>query len=955
MKTHIISALVCFALSFSYNLKAQDAGTITGTVVDAESGETLIGVNVVLQGTTIGTSTNLDGQYTIKNIEPGSYTLEVSYISFQKQIITGVEVNSGEVTKLDITLQPETEKLEDVIITAEAILDNEAGLLRQRQKAISFSDAISAESISSSGSGDAAGALKKVVGASVVDGKYVFIRGLGDRYTSTHLNGSELPSADPNRKSFQLDIFPSNLLENIVTLKTFTPDKPGNFSGGLVDIATKDFPEQFSFQASASTGFNTKSTFTDLVIGDPSSTDYLGFDGGRRGVPQEVRDFIKSGQEFPTLRDTRNDPEAAETLDRLSNAFNNEFRPREQYGVMDQSYGISIGNQVPFLGNDLGYTASFSYSQGYSGYDDGVVSRYDLVGNFDDSEQLFRRLDVTDIKGQRNVDWGGMATLSYRLSDAHKVSARFLRTQSGTGEGRYLEGFQYDIPNALFQTRVVQYTERSLSSFQLSGKSYFENFLKTTIEWKAASATNIQDEPDLRYFTTQVDTFPSGAILHSSPTNNFQRPGRFYRNLEESNRSVGVDVTIPFNSFNGVAGNIKFGGNLVDVDRDFREQRFDFYTDTQNFTLNDVEGNVDAFFDSLGILGYSNSGRPEFGNYVQNASTPRSNYDATRTVSAAYLMTELPVTDWFRLIGGVRLEQADIEVVSQDTSLAVGSISNTDYLPSINGILSLTDNMNIRAAYTKTVARPTFRELAPYITFDFVGGLLFQGNENLKRTLITNYDLRWELFTGPGEILAVSGFYKELKNPLERVIRTDIGNDALSIQNVEEGRVYGLELEVRKNLGFLTENLRHFSLATNYTLVRSYVDIPELELLVIRNAKPDAEDTRELQGQSPFLFNFDLGYSNPDIEFNSSVSYNYFGDRLGIISEGATPDIYERGYGSLNFTANKTIADHFELSFKVSNILDPYIIQSQSFNGDEYFYQRYKRGRTFSLGIKYKI
>nr|WP_284700208.1 TonB-dependent receptor [Gracilimonas sediminicola] len=548
-----------------------------------------------------------------------------------------------------------------------------------------------------------------------------------------------------------------------------------------------------------------------------------------------------------------------------------------------------------------------------------------------------------------------MATLSYRLSDAHKVSARFLRTQSGTGEGRYLEGFQYDIPNALFQTRVVQYTERSLSSFQLSGKSYFENFLKTTVEWKAASATNIQDEPDLRYFTTQVDTFPSGAILHSSPTNNFQRPGRFYRNLEESNRSVGVDVTIPFNSFNGVAGNIKFGGNLVDVDRDFREQRFDFYTDTQNFTLNDVEGNVDAFFDSLGILRYSNSGRPQFGNYVQNASTPRSNYDATRTVSAAYLMAELPVTDWFRLIGGVRLEQADIEVVSQDTSLAVGSISNTDYLPSVNGIFSLTDNMNIRAAYTKTVARPTFRELAPYITFDFVGGLLFQGNENLKRTLITNYDIRWELFTGPGEILAVSGFYKELKNPLERVIRTDIGNDALSIQNVEEGRVYGLELEIRKNLGFLTENLRHFSLATNYTLVRSYVDIPELELLVIRNAKPDAEDTRELQGQSPFLFNFDLGYSNPDIEFNSSVSYNYFGDRLGIISEGATPDIYERGYGSLNFTANKTIADHFELSFKVGNILDPYIIQSQSFNGDEYFYQRYKRGRTFSLGIKYKI
>ncbi|SMO43741.1 TonB-dependent receptor [Gracilimonas mengyeensis] len=957
MKKHIISALVCFALSISFQLKAQDAstGTVSGTVVDAETGETLIGVNIVIEGTTTGTSTDLDGRYAIRNIEPGTYTLIASYVSFQRQTITGVEVEAGDVTQLDLTLQPETEELEDVIITADAILDNEAGLLRQRQKSISFSDAISAESISNSGSGDAAGALKKVVGASVVDGKYVYIRGLGDRYTSTHLNGSELPSADPNRKSFQLDIFPSNLLENIVTLKTFTPDKPGNFSGGLVDIATKDFPEQFSFQISASTGFNTKASFSNLLVGESSDTDFLGYDGGRRAIPQEVRNYLNSGQEIPSLRDTRNDEEAAQTLDRLSKSFNNEFRPRQQYGSMNQSYGFSIGNQVSLLGKDLGYTASFSYGQSYSGYDDGGVSRYDLVGNYYESDQLFRRLDVTDIKGERSVDWGGMATLSYRFAPNHKVSARFLRTQSGVAEGRYLEGFQYDIPDALFQTRTIRYTERSLTSLQLSGKSYFEDFLKMSIEWKGSTATSIQDEPDLRYFTTQVDTFPSGAILHSSPTNNFQRPGRFYRDLEESNNTAGVDISIPFNSFNQNKGNIKFGGNVVDVDRDFREQRFDFYTDVTNFTLNDVEGNVDAFFDSLGILGYSNSGRPQFGNYVQNASTPRSNYDATKQVNAAYIMAELPLSDWFKLVGGVRLEDAKLEVTSMDTSLQQGILENTDLLPSINGILSLSENMNIRAAYTRTVARPTFRELAPYITFDFVGGLLFQGNANLKRTMITNYDVRWEYFTSPGEIFAISGFYKEMENPLERVIRTDLGNDALSIQNVEEGRVYGLEMEVRKNLGFAGDFFRHLTLGSNFTLVRSEVDIPELELKVIRNAKPDAESTRSLQGQSPYLFNMDLGYMNPDIGFNSSLSYNYFGDRLTIVAEGATPDIYERGYSSLNFTANKTIAERFELSLKANNLLNPDITSSQMFQDTEYYYQRYKRGISFSLGIKYKI
>lgn len=953
MKTHILFLVVCFALSVSSNLKAQSTGAISGTVVDAETGETLIGVNVIIEGTTRGTSSNLDGAYSIRGLEPDTYTLIVSYVSFQKQTITGVEVKEGATVRLDIALQPETEMLEDVIITADAILDNDAGLLRQRQKAVSFSDAISAESISSSGSGDAAGALKKVVGASVVGGKYVYIRGLGDRYTSTHLNGSELPSADPNRKSFQLDIFPSNLLENIVTLKTFTPDKPGNFSGGLVDIATKDFPERFSFQLSASSGFNTKASMQDLAIGDPSDTDYLGFDGGRRSIPQEVRDYIDSGWEIPTLRDTRNDPEATETLDRLSKAFNNEFRPREQASAMNQSYAVSMGNQLSFLGNDLGYTGSFTYSQSYSGYSDGDVSRYDLVGNYYDSESLYKRLDVSDVSGQRNVDWGGMANLSYRLGDNHRISARYLRTQSGSAQGRYLEGFQQDIPDALFQTRTIKYIERSLQTFQLSGKSYFESLLNTTVEWKATSAVNIQDEPDLRYFTTQVDTFPSGAILYSSPTNNFQRPGRFYRELEESNRTAGVDITIPFNSFNRNTANLKFGGSIIDVDRDFNERRFDFYSD--GITLNDVEGNVDAFFDSVGVLGYTNSGRPRFGNYVQDASTPRSNYDAVSQIDAAYLMAELPVTDWLKLIGGVRLEKMDLEVASQDTALEVGSLSNIDYLPSINTLFSLSENMNIRTAYTKTVARPTFRELAPYITFDFVGGLLFQGNAELKRTLITNYDVRWEYFTGPGEIIAISGFYKELQNPLERVIRTDIGNDALSIQNVEEGRVYGLEMEIRKNLGFVAHGLRHFNLGTNLTIVRSEVDIPELELTVAREARPDAPSTRELQGQSPYLFNIDLGYENPDIGFMSSVSYNKFGDRLSIVAEGATPDIYERGYGSLNFTANKTLLENFELSLKASNLLDPDIKESQIFNGNEYLYRGYKTGRTFSLGIKYKL
>ncbi|MCG8372056.1 MAG: carboxypeptidase-like regulatory domain-containing protein, partial [Balneolales bacterium] len=245
------------ALFFTINLLAQSQGRITGTVVDGETGETLIGVNVVIEGSIQGTATDIDGRYTIRNIEPGTYTVVVSYLSFTTQKITGVVIGAGETVTLDVALQPETELLEEIVVTADVVLNNEAGLLRQRQKSIAFSDAISSQFISKSGAGDAASALTKVTGASVVGGKYVYVRGLGDRYSSIQMNGVELPSTNPDRKTFQLDLIPSGLLENINTVKTFTPDKPGSFSGGIVDINTKDFPEELQFSLGTSFNYNT--------------------------------------------------------------------------------------------------------------------------------------------------------------------------------------------------------------------------------------------------------------------------------------------------------------------------------------------------------------------------------------------------------------------------------------------------------------------------------------------------------------------------------------------------------------------------------------------------------------------------------------------------------------------------------------------------------------------------
>lgn len=953
MKTHIIrSVLVCFALFLTSNVKAQKIGTISGTVVDAESGETLIGVNVVIEGTTTGTSTDLDGKYTIRNLDEGTYTLIASYVSFQRQTITGVEVTAGEVTRLDLTLQPETEELEDVIITAEAILDNEASLIRQRQKAVSFSDAISAESISNSGAGDAASAMKKVVGASVVGGKYVYVRGLGDRYSSTQLNGASLPSADPYRQSFQMDIIPSNLLENIVTMKTFTPDKPGDFSGGLVDITTKDFPETFSFQLSASTSYNTHTTFDDAMLPEAGTTDWLGFDNGKRALPDILSD---PNVEIPYEIRARRDADKADQLNTMSKAFSNEMIPGEKYIPVNQSYSFAIGNQFEVFSKTFGYTASLGYSQSYSSYNDGTYGNWQLIGSLEEADQLNARNNLVDRKGTHNVDLNAYGMLSMKWNDFHKFSASYLRTQSGANTGRYLSGLDEDIPNDTYESRVIHYTERSLQSYQFTGRHNFPQLFNSNLEWKVSLSENTQDEPDVRYFENYYTDTENGRF-YSITSALFPRPSRSFRNLVEDNQNYKVDYNIPFSSIGGYTGRFKTGVNYTTNSRNFDERRFQYQLGSNSpLGLNDFAPDINEFYNYVGIVDTTNSGRFVFANYIENALSLKNNYDAEKEIMAYYGMLEFPIGKKFKIIGGVRYEDAFIQTVSADTTLDIGKLDNQDFLPSVNVVYSLTENMNLRAAYTHTIARPNYRELAPYVTVQFSGSSSDEGNPNLQRTLIKNYDLRWEWFGRGGEVVAISGFYKNLENPIERVLDVRV-NNRRTWENVDNAEVLGIELEARRNLSFITESLRRFSLSTNLTFVHSEVTIPEEEMEVIRINDPEADNKRPLNGQSPYVFNADLSYFNEELDFTADLNYNIFGDRLSTVSLGATPDIYERSFQTLDLVMNKGLGNNFNLKFSASNLLNSTFKESHVLpNGEEFIYYSYKPGMSFSIGVSYRI
>ncbi|MDE2825423.1 MAG: TonB-dependent receptor [Gemmatimonadota bacterium] len=933
-------------------------GRISGTVVDAETGDPLIGATVVVVGLELGAMADLEGTYLIRNVPAGLHAVQVSMIGYAATRITEIRVEPGQVSRIDITVEQELIVADVVEVTARSLENTEASLLKHRQNALSISDAISAEDISRGAQGDVAAAMTRVTGASVVDGKYVYIRGLGERYSTAQLNGTSLPNADPNSKSVQMDIFAANLLDNITTEKTFTPDKPGNFTGGSVNVKTKSLPESFTMSFSSSTKYNTQSSFKDMLSYDGGEYDFLGFDDGTRDIPLPLRN---PDVEIPSITSALRDPETAQLLDLYSRSFTDKsMTPTTIEGGLGQSYAFSIGNQTEIAERPFGMLGSVSYNRNISAYDNGASGIWKRVSR--ESEGLNRERFATDMSGSEEVLWGGLVNATYQPSITHEIGVNVLYNRSGEKLSRFQTGaWPSSLPgeNVRYETRVLSFIEREMRSLQFRGKHVMPSVSNLEIEWTGAFIRSNQDEPDLRYFTNEfqtVDAAGEGAPDIDSYTialSNYAAPTRYFRNLEESNRDFKLDVTLPFTPWSGLTARMKFGGAYLDKDHTFRERRFSFRQDALQYRNDPV-----VFFSTArtGILPDEYQDTPgftRFGNFVSEDSDLRNNYDGDQEIRAGYVMLDLPLTRRFKVTGGARYESTLLDVASHETSLTPGRLDEKDWLPSINTVYQVVDNMNVRGAYSRTLARPSFRELAPFASFLFVGDYIFVGNSELKRTLIDNYDFRWEWFNRPGEIYALSYFYKKFENPIERVIVTT--NGEIQFQNVDRALVSGLELEFRKQLDQLHPSLGNFQLGGNLSLISSQVDIAPSELAIIRALDPGAGETRKLQGQSPYVVNIDAMYDNTDTGTLVSVHYNVFGERLSEVSTGGTPNAFEQPAGMLDITGSQRLWDRVTLKFSAKNLLDPDIKKVHPFNNEEYIRSLYQRGRTFSLGFSYGI
>jgi TonB-dependent receptor len=922
-------------------------GKISGIVVDAVTGEALPGVSIQIEGTSLGAATDIEGKYTIRLVPTGMHTLIVSMVGYTRTTVTGVLVATDSTTAINVSLTETALNIEGIKVEAKSLDNSEAAMLNVRQKAAAVSDAISFEGMQKSGAGNAADALARTPGATVMGG-YAFIRGLGDRYSNTTLNGSVMPSPDPDKQAVPVDLVPSGLLDNIVVQKTFTADKPGNFSGGSVNLQTRSFPEGRSFSISSSRTNN--SLMSDNALGAlAGSGDKWGYDNGLRAIPDYVTENLSS---MPSGAISTKNRDQAFAVDRLTKAFSSEGEPQRRKYPVSPNYSIMYGNTKSLFGHPLGLVGTLSYNRTYSTVTDGIYERYDGISTNPSSDLGTRIIHHSFASGKDEVLLGGMASIAYELSKNDQIHLTSVYNRNGESEVRlYENGIDYynlsDDPNVQFRRRVFHYTERTLKSLQLRGAHHGAALFGTEarVDWQGNLSSSSQEEPDYRFYTDIVD-YSSGTPTYQINLSSYNIfPTRLWRDLSEKNKEGRIDFTFPLSK----SVSLKTGLFSLSKTREASQDGYQLVINTPGQI--GYDGNFDHLLDNAGL---KDTLPDQYGYYVFNSNYRRfvrseNNYTGSQTISAWYGQMDIHPTSRLNAIVGLRHESTDMETRSENSSFGVGSIEGGDYLPTVNLVYSLAKTINLRAAYGYTLARPTLREMSSSIDEVFQGGAYFVGNPNIERTRIRNYDLRLEWFERPGEIWAVSGFYKGFRDPIE--LQFIDNNYDVSPVNVDKATVYGIELEVRKRLDQTFSFLRNFSAGANLTFVHSEVEIPETEFFILKYYDANVKNSRPMYGQSPFVVNFDLGYSSERLGTDINVVYNRVGDRLAINSTGATPDVYEKSREMLDVIAAQKLWRGVSVKMSAKNIMDAKKSLRYKYKTEEPVYEEYSMGRTISLGV----
>ncbi len=895
-------------------------GTLSGIVVNLGNGSPLAGAVVRAAKIDAVATTDMDGIFNLK-LPAGQYDLRITMDGFREQQVNGVQVKPSETTFQDVAVAPLGLDLGQVTVVAESEKASQIALLAERRTAAALTDAIGSQEISKSTGGDAADVIQRVTGVTVVDGRYVYVRGLGERYSGTMLNGSIVPSTQPDRKVVPLDLFPASLLQNIQTEKSYTPDKPGEFAGGLVKLSTVDFPRAPTVKVSVGQGFGTLTTFEDFMGYRGGSYDFLGFDNGARALPSVIpSERLVRGNRFSPGGFT------PEQLRVFGQAFSNVWEPRsEGSAIPNQKFNFTAGNTF----GKLGVVAAVAHANNFQ--------------NRDEAQTIYRvgsegisPFNVYDFKtSTASTRSGAAVNLGYQVAENHRVLWRNFYSHDSSDEARVFEGFNADFGNPIRDLRL-RFTEESVFSSQVSGEHNLKVFGNSLLEWQVTRSRSTLDEPDLRETLYEFNPSVGRFVLADESQSGFRQFSGLAERLWEPQLAWSA-----FFTRNRFLGSVKVGGSYRWRDRDFSARRFRF--------LPRRTRGLDLTLPPERIFTFENI-RPD-GFEIREETRPTDAYAAREMTRAGFAMGDLTFGRW-RLVGGLRIESDSLDVTSFDPfnrdvlRETSSKQQNTDLLPGVNVIFRLSPNMNVRGSASRTLNRPEFRELATFEFTDVVGGRSVVGNPDLRRARINNYDVRWEWFPSAAEILSASFFYKKFENPIERVVQPT-AQLRTSFVNADSANNFGFELDFRRNLGFLSESLRRLSVAANYTWVDSTIDIGDRDLVVLTTL------SRPLAGQSRHALNAVLEYESPGSGMLARLLFNYQGRRITDVGSFGLPDIYEEGYPRLDAVLVQPLGASRKWGLKVSaeNLVDREVRYTQ---GGEPF-RTYKNGRVFGVTLSYSF
>ncbi len=945
------SVLLLFSI-ISFSVLGQ-SGTLKGKVLKTDSSAVAFAMIIVNEGEA-ASQTDFDGTFSLE-VSPGVYKIKVmpGEFSLGEKDIVDVVVRKGEVTDLGTIIIGESEgqiMTEVVIKVQKTGVESEEDALKEKFEKKVIAEVVSQEKMTDQGSGDAGEAAKTSPGVSVEGGKYVYVRGLGDRYNKTTLNGLEVPGLDPDKNAVQMDIFPTNVIGGLSINKSFVANMPADFAGGIIDIQIKT-PSKRDYGISTSLGYVPTMHFNnEYYTYDRLSGDILAFGAKDRIKPEyntNISDLALMQQFDPTLA------------------------PYQKSSFLDYSLGGHLGNKKVFKNaSTLAYTVALSYSEKTRFYEGVEQNRYALATDPDDTKLIVRSTQKGDY-GTNEVLATALGGLTYSLGQFNTFNFSAMRLQNGQSQAGV---FDFEAPtNNPFRAKQynLEYNQRTLSNLFLGGNHTFSDSSKWELDWRLSSTFSTMDDPDVRstrYNLSNATPYGTEAGL----------PIRIWRSMFETNYAGKVDLTKKFH-FNDTTAKLKFGAASTLKARDFIVEYYQILVSklsdlnigedpNEIFTSQNMLGSLDA----PSGAGFYAGPPTSFTSYDPNAFNSQSRY------FAGYVSSELMLSKKLEAVAGLRVEQFsllfsgyndnDDELVRDEQML-----NDLDFFPSIGLTYNIKENQKLRLSGTKTIARPTFKEMSFASIIDPLSGITFLGGKNaiddwdgnLVSTDIYNADVRWEVMMKQAQSVSISSFYKYFINPIE-IIQIAGASGNFQPRNVGNAEVFGAELESKIGLVNVSKKLERFAASFNYTFTSSRVEMSDM----VRKSKEENARTgevvgkyRDMAGQAPFLINGGIAYEGPkdsSIFANVKVGlyYNVQGKTLQYVGITERPDVYSVPFHSLNLTASKKFGpkNQYKINIKASNLLND--IKEKvyvSYNTEDQIFSSLVPGRSFKLGFSMKF